>query len=306
MISCAEYERVVAQRDELQRGNDALRLENSLLRTQLRVHSSNDARVPVIQVSADQNSQRQLTQSSRPAKRARTAPGANGGGTLRELMRCVLQQAPTAMLCLLDGATQRSLRFVFPELVTTRRLNTARELYDAHWMNEPFYHSMLRVDCSSFNRHRTDLHLRVVRDNAAEISSSHYFDSPSNVGTSCWEATPRGALLKLYCWNDTPPGARRSAARRWSGRSICIDIKLLADRARRIVARSWIAHEYRSVDLIGARSEINRFDPELWHEDAQISSDRRYWLTMIVEYSRAREIVAFAPVLELAPNYIFE
>ena len=62
----------------------------------------------------------------------------------------------------------------------------------------------------------------------------------------------------------------------------------------------------RTVELVGTRSEINRFDPELWHKDAQISSNREYWLTMTVEYSRAREIAALAPLLELAPNYMFE
>ena len=214
------------------------------------------------------------------------------------------------MLCLLDRATQRSLRSLFPSLVIARRLNTARELYDAHWMNEPFYHSMLRVKRSTYWRRNTDLRLRVVRDDAAEITPSNFTDGPSVVGISCWEATPRGASLELYCWNDTPPGVRQNAARRWSGRSICIDIKLLADRARRIVARSWVAHEFRCVDLVGARSEINRFDPELWHEDAQSSADNENWLNMIVEmiveYSRAREIVALAPLLELAPDHMFE
>ena len=164
---------------------------------------------------------------------------------------------------------------------------------------------------SSFNRCHTDLRLYVVRDGDTEITLGCSFDYPSVVGISCWETTLRGALLKLYCWNDAPPGVRRTAARRWSSRPICIDIELLADHARRIVARSYVsllAHgaRWRSVELVGARSEINFFDPELWHEDAQISSDRTSWLTMIVEYSCVREIVAFAPVLELAPNYIFE
>ena len=245
--------------------------------------------------------ERQLSQSSRSAKRARTSRATNTDGSLSlcELMRCVLQQAPTVMLCLLDRATQRSLRSLFPSLVITRRLNTARELYDAHWMNEPFYHSMLRVERSRFWRFHTDLRLRIVRDDdAAEITTSDFgddpfFDSPGSWGTSCWEASPRGASLTLYCWN-------------WSeviDRSICIDIKLLADRARRIVAVS----DYRCwVDLVGARSKINRFDPELWHEDAQLSADSSIWITMIVEYSRARDIAALAPLLALAPDHIFE
>ena len=62
----------------------------------------------------------------------------------------------------------------------------------------------------------------------------------------------------------------------------------------------------RTVELVGTRSEINRFDPELWHEDAQSSADNENWLNMIVEYSRAREIIALAPLLELAPEHMFE
>ena len=58
-------------------------------------------------------------------------------------------------------------------------------------------------------------------------------------------------------------------------------------------------------------SEINRFDPDLWHEDVQRSErfsnkNNESWITMIVTYSRAREIVALAPLLELAPNYMYE
>ena len=90
---------------------------------------------------------------------------------------------------------------------------------------------------------------------------------------------------------------------------------MLADRARRIVARSYNEEgrglRWRSVDLVGAQSEINRFDPDLWHEDAQRSErfsneNSESWITMIVAYSRAREIVALAPLLELAPNRMFE
>jgi hypothetical protein len=230
-------------------------------------------------------------------------------------MRCVLHQAPTVMLCLLDRVTQRSLRFLFPSLVIARRLNTARELYDAHWMNEPFYHSMLRVERSTYWRRHTDLRLCVVQDDVAEMTKSHFSDFPSSVRVSCWEASPRGLSLALYCWYHPLPGVLECAVKTWSGRPICIDIKLLADCARRIVARSYNEEERgsrcRSVDLVGARSEINRFDPDLWHEDAQRSErfgnkNSESWVTMIVAYSRAREIVALAPLLELAPDYMYE
>ena len=144
--------------------------------------------------------------------------------------------------------------------------------------------------------------------------SNLHFDDPWNEGTSCWEVSPRGASLKLYCWDLT--WSCGVIARTWNMRSdppICIDIKLLADRARRIVAS---AQSYpfdvlssdtdlRRVDLVGARSEINRFEPDLWHEDAQSPTGYSIWVTMIIEYSRAREIAALAPLLELAPECMF-
>jgi len=128
-----------------------------------------------------------------------------------------------------------------------------------------------------------DVRMHIVRDGAPEVSLSKRnaewsgcrIDDAWYKGTSWWKASPRGASLDIYGW-DSRMRPKTSPAS-WDAihdTPICVDIKTLIDRARRIVASSYLmaANQpdppplrydvLRRVELVGMRSNINHFDPD--------------------------------------------
>ena len=296
-----EYGRVLAQRNHL-------RLEVAQLRSQLAPQAQ---RSPVAQTFAPQQSARRDTQrdsrssdsacerttTERPAKRVcaheRSTP-------LAGYMRAVLEQAPSAMLSILDAAAQHALWAVMPHTLSARQISAAQRLWGTHWANESFARSFDGVTRDVYNRYKCDLRVIFVRDDAPRIDSDNFSDYPSSscsvlpLHISCWEATSAGAVLKLFHWERS---TRATSWRSTCREAVGVDVARLADSARRIVARS--------SDTIGmTHIELNSFDPARWFDHAPVQSDATdgCWLSMIVEYSVALRIEQLAPLFETMPS----
>ena len=98
-------------------------------------------------------------------------------------MRAVLEQAPSAMLFMLDDASQHALWAVMPHTLSARQICVAWQLWGTHWANEPFARSFENVTRSTYNRNKCDLRVIIVRDNAPRIGDDDFVDYPSRFHT---------------------------------------------------------------------------------------------------------------------------
>jgi hypothetical protein len=291
-IPITEYDRVLAQRNHP-------RLEVAQLRSQLAPQVQRNL---VAQTFAPQqiarhdsrfsDSARERTTTERPAKRVCVH---EYNAPLASYMRAVLEQAPSAMLSMLDDATQQALWTVMPHILSARQISVAQQLWGTHWANEPFARSFEGVTRYAYNDHICDLRVILVRDDAPFVDHDNFVDCPSYSSShvSCWEATSAGAVLKLVAWRNGRAISWRSTRRE----AVCVDVARLADSARRIIARA--------SDFTGlTQSELNSFDPSRWFDHAPVRRNAPWglWLSMVVEYSAALQIEQLVPLFETMPS----
>ena len=203
-----EYDRIMTQRNQVQSENDAMRLDVAQLRSQLAPQAQ---RSSVSQNFASQQSAQRDSQSSdsacerttteRPAQRVCVH---EHSASLAYYMRAVLEQAPNAILYMLDGATQHALWAVMSRTLSAHLINVAQRLWDIHWANKPvarWFSSCSMRD--TYCRKKCHLHIIFVRDHAPRINTNLDYPSSSNTRVSCWETTSAGTALQLFSWGST-------------------------------------------------------------------------------------------------------
>ena len=122
----AEYDRVLAQRNALRsevaqpRSQLAPQAQRSLVAQNLAPQQSAQCD------SRSSGSARERTTTERPAKRVRVH---ERSAPLADYMRAVLEQAPSAMLSMLDDAAQRALWAVMPHTLSARQISVAQQLW---------------------------------------------------------------------------------------------------------------------------------------------------------------------------------
>ena len=199
-----EYDRVLAQRNHFQIENDTLRLGVAQLRSQLAPQAQ---RSSVSQNFAPHQSARRDSQSSGSARERTTTERPAQRVCVREhsvslasYMRAVLEQAPSAMLSMLDDAAQHALWAVMPHTLSARQISVAQRLWGTHWATESSARSFEGV--TRVSGKKCDLRIILVRDSAPRVDDDHFVDYPSSSHVSCWEVTSAGAVLKLFTWRS--------------------------------------------------------------------------------------------------------
>ena len=272
--------------------------------------------------------------SQRPAKQQRTRLVPRRPSCLSLLIQA-LREAPTAILAPLDRASHATILLLAQQSGTSLSggvLAVARRAWGEHAGNEDFV--KLFGNTNRCTHHGTPLHLVLhivptgspatwTHNNTCWPDTPSLSYLPANTRSSMWTARPTGIELS-YIWGQNSAGA--ALWRKWRTARNCrpavyADVVAFARRARFVITSCChVAHVFRhpfdsdvtrhvSRDPGAQLLSIADVDVPSWSLPANYPhvtdpARARFWVTIVLDESRASEIPVVAAFLPAVMGYL--